>query len=78
MKTKFWLAATAATMAIATPAFADKTDRLLLEQAQAKVLAAKGDAQLSRYGGAQLDEAERAIADLRAPKGPRFSHVQLM
>lgn len=65
MKTKFWLAATAATMAIATPAFADKTDRLLLEQAQAKVLAAKGDAQLSRYGGAQLDEAERAIADLR-------------
>ena len=65
MKTKFWLAATAATMAIATPAFADKTDRLLLEQAQAKVLAAKGDAQLSRYGGTQLDEAERAIADLR-------------
>lgn len=65
MTTKFWLAATAATMAIAAPAFADKTDKLLLEQAQAKVLAAKGDAQLSRYGGTQLDEAERAIADLR-------------
>jgi len=65
MKTKIWLAATAATMAITTPAFADKADRILVEQAQAKVLAAKGDAQLTRYGGAQLDEAERAIADLR-------------
>lgn len=65
MNRKFWLAATAATMAIATPALADKEDRILLEQAQAKVLAAKGDAQLSRYGGTQLDEAERAINDLR-------------
>lgn len=62
MKTRILLAATAA-MALATPALAQ--DRILLEQAQAKVFAAKGDAQLSRYGGAQIDEAERAIADLR-------------
>jgi outer membrane protein OmpA-like peptidoglycan-associated protein len=65
MNRKFWLAATAATMAIAAPALADKEDRILLEQAQAKVFAAKGDAQVARYGGTQLDEAERAIADLR-------------
>jgi outer membrane protein OmpA-like peptidoglycan-associated protein len=64
MKTKLWLAATAA-IAIATPAFADKEDRILLEQAQAKVLGAKNDPQLTRYGGAQLDEAQRAINDLR-------------
>lgn len=64
MKTRILLAATAA-MAFASPALADKEDRILLEQAQAKVFAAKGDAQLSRYGGAQIDEAERAIADLR-------------
>lgn len=65
MKTmKLLLAATAA-VAITAPALADKEDRLLFEQVQTKVLAAKGDAQLLRYGGAQLDEAERALADLR-------------
>jgi len=65
MKTmKIWLAATAA-MAMTAPATADSDDRILLEQAQTKVLAAKGDAQLARYGGAQLDEAERALGDLR-------------
>jgi outer membrane protein OmpA-like peptidoglycan-associated protein len=64
MNRNFWLAATAA-VAIASPALADKEDRILLEQAQAKVLAAKGDANISRYGGTQLDEAERAISDLR-------------
>lgn len=64
MKTKLLLAATAA-VALASPALADKEDRLLLEQAQAKVLGARNDAQLMRYGGAQLDEAQRAIADLR-------------
>ena len=64
MKIQLLLAATAA-MAFAAPALADKEDRILLEQAQAKVFAAKGDAQLNRYGGAQIDEAERAIADLR-------------
>lgn len=62
MKTKLLLAATAA-MALAAPAIAQ--DRIILEQAQAKVFAAKGDSQLTRYGGAQLDEAERALADLR-------------
>jgi outer membrane protein OmpA-like peptidoglycan-associated protein len=56
------LAATAA-MALATPGLAQ--DRILLEQAQSKVFAAKGDTQLTRYGGAQIDEAERALADLR-------------
>lgn len=62
MKTRILLAATAA-MALATPVLAQ--DRILLEQAQAKVFAAKGDAQLTRYGGAHIDEAERALADLR-------------
>lgn len=62
MKTGILLTATAA-MALATPALAQ--DRILLEQAQAKVYAAKGDAQLRRYGGAHIDEAERALADLR-------------
>lgn len=62
---KLWLAATAA-VAIAAPALAfDKEDRILLEQAQAKIFAAKGDAQIGRYGGAQIDEAERALDDLR-------------
>ena len=65
MNRKFWLAATAATMAIAAPALADKEDRILLEQAQAKVFAAKGDTAMTRYGGAQIDEAERALGDLR-------------
>ncbi len=65
MNRKFWLAATAAAMAISAPALADKEDRIILEQAQAKVFAAKGDAQVARYGGAQLDEADRAIGDLR-------------
>ena len=64
MKTKILLAATAA-IALATPALADKEDRILLEQAQAKVLGARNDAQLMRYGGSQLDEAQRALADLR-------------
>ncbi|MFC3713456.1 OmpA family protein [Sphingoaurantiacus capsulatus] len=65
MNRKFWLAATAATMAISAPALADKEDRIIIEQAQAKIFAAKGDANVARYGGAQLDEADRAIADLR-------------
>ena len=62
---KLLLAASAA-CALASPALAiDKEDRILLEQSQGKVLAAKNDPQLVRYGGTQIDEAERAIDDLR-------------
>jgi len=63
--TRLMLAVTAACV-LASPALAiSKEDRIIFEQSQGKVLAAKNNPEMVRYGGAQIDEAERALDDLR-------------
>ena len=53
-----------ATLAVGTPALADKTDRVVVDQYRAKIEAARADPLVARYGAAQLDEAASALPTL--------------
>jgi len=53
-----------AAMAVATPAFADKTDQIVVDQYRAKIEAARADPLIARYGAAQLDEATAVLPAL--------------
>src|SRR3546814_20079820 len=51
--------------AAANAASPDPDDRMILDAATAKVVSAKADADVAKYGGTQLDQAEAALDDLR-------------
>jgi outer membrane protein OmpA-like peptidoglycan-associated protein len=64
MTNKLLLAA--ATIALATPALAiDDADRVVIEQYQNKIAAAKGDPAVARYSASLLNQANDALARLR-------------
>lgn len=50
--------------AMATPALADKTDRLMAKQYSDKIAAAKAEPGVAQYGSAELARAEQAVAAL--------------
>ena len=64
MRTLMMTLMAGAAIAIATPALADKTDRVVVDQYRAKIEAARADPLVGRYGAAQLDEAESALPAL--------------
>lgn len=64
MRTLMMTLMAGAAMAVATPAFADKTDRIVVDQYRAKIEAARADPLVARYGAAQLDEATASLPAL--------------
>lgn len=64
MRTLMMTLMAGAAIAVATPALADKTDRVVVDQYRAKIEAARADPLVGRYGAAQLDEAESALPAL--------------
>ena len=64
MRTRMMTLMAGAAMVVATPAFADKTDQVVVDQYRAKIQAARADPMLARYGAAQLDEATSVLPAL--------------
>lgn len=66
MTLKLWtLAAATALAGIATPALADKTDTVVVEQYRDKIVAARAEPGVGQYGGAELDKAMAALPALK-------------
>jgi outer membrane protein OmpA-like peptidoglycan-associated protein len=62
--TLFALLAGAALVAGGTPAFAEKADKVIVQQYRDKIAAARGNPQIAKYGSAELDQALAALPAL--------------